>query len=133
MPISYTVKHRDEILTVVAEPTHVLRLKSNRLDRNYFTDDDSNQRHVRPGLILAQETNTNKYVPYNASALYGVGSDTAVGVLESFEDATQEDPVVAPVVHGKVIEAHCYLWGEAPGQGTVPAAVKTSLDDIHWV
>ena len=131
MPLSYTVKTREDILVVVADYAHLLRLKDNHLDRNYFTDDASLQRHIRPGLIVAKETNTNKYVPYNASALYGVGSDTAVGVQEAFEDATQEDPVIAPIVHGKLIEAHCYVWGGA--LGTVPAAVKTSLDDIEWV
>lgn len=131
MPIVQTQTDREEILEVMADRRHVLRLKSNFLDAAYFTLDSSQHKYVRPGLILAQETNTNKYVPYNVSALYGVGSDTAVGVLDVFVDATLEDPAIAPVAHGKVIEAHSYVWGGA--LGTVAAAIKTDLDDIHWV
>lgn len=131
MPIAQTRTHREEILEVMADKTHKMTLTDNFLDRNYFTDDSAGQRYIRPGLIVAQETNTNKYVPWNASASYGVGSDTAVGILETFEDATQGDPVVAPVFHGKVIEAHAYAWNGT--LGTVAAAVKTSLSMIEWV
>lgn len=131
MPVQQSRRNREEFLQVLADDAHVMRLNSNWLDRAYFTDDDAQQRIVRPGLIVAQETNTKKYVPYNASALYGVGSDTAVGILEVVQDATQEDPSVSPVFHGKVIEAHAFVWNGT--LGTVPAAVKTSLNMIEWV
>lgn len=132
MPIEQVRTDREEIREVVADRTHVMLLTSNFLDRAYFTDDAASQRYVRPGLILAKETNAGTYVPYNASALYGVGSDTAVGVLDVFQDATTESPAIAPVFHGKIIESLCYLWGDAT-LGTVPAAVKTALTMIEWV
>ncbi len=131
MPIQQVTKSNEEILEVVADRSHLLMLRSNWLDRSYYLDDAALQRHVRPGLVVAQETTTKKYVPYNVSALYGAGSDTAVGVLDVFQDATTEDPGVAPVFHGKLIEAHCYIWGGA--KGTISSAVKTSLGMIEWV
>ncbi len=131
MAIQQVRVDREMIRQVLADSLHVQRLKSNHLDRSYYTDDAANQRYVRPGLIVAQETTTKKYVPYNASALYGTGSDTAVGVMVEFQDATNEDPAVDPVFHAKIIEAHCYVWGGA--LGTVPAGVKTALNMIEWV
>jgi len=131
MPIQQDQVSREEIREVFGNRSHIQTLLDNKLDRNYFTDDSTNHRYVRPGLILARETNTNKYVPYNVSALYGVGSDTAVGVLGEFQDATVEDPVVAPAYHAKVIEAHAYVWGG--DLGTVAAAIKTDLNMIEWI
>ncbi len=131
MPIAPVTIHREEILEVMADRAHLLRTKDNWLDKNYFTEDTNGQKYVRPGLVVARHTTTKKYVPYNASALYGAGSDTAVGILDTFEDATLDDPAIAPVMHGKAIEAHCYQWGGA--LGTVAAGVKTNLAQIEWV
>ncbi len=131
MPIQQRRTNREEFLEVMADREHVMMLKSNFLDRAYFLDDAALQRIVRPGMIVAKETNTKKYVPYHVSALYGVGSDTAVGILDVWQDATQEDPAVAPVFHGKVIEAHAYVFGGT--LGTVAAAIKTDLNMIEWV
>lgn len=131
MPIAPTTTHREEILEVMADRSHMLRAIDNQLDRNYFTDDSSGQRYVRPGLVLARESTTNKYVPYNASALYGSGSDTAVAMLDKFVDVTLDDADIAPVMHGKFIEDNCYIWGGATG--TITSAVKTSLVMIEWV
>lgn len=131
MPVVNQTVHREEVLTVVADRSHMQTLTGNFLDAAYFTLDSSQHKYIRPGLIVAQETNTKKYVPYNASALYGVGSDTAVGVLDVFVDATLEDPTISPVYHGKLIEAHCYAWGGA--LGTVAAGVKSALVMVKWV
>lgn len=132
MPIQQRQTDREEILEIFVNRSHVQTLVDAPLDRNYFTDDSAQQRYVRPGLIVARETNSLKYVPYNASALYGVGSDTAVGILGEFRDATQEDPVIDPAYHAKVIEAHCYVWGSVLGTA-IPSAVKTSLNMVEWV
>ena len=133
MPIAPTTTvHREEIQAVVAEPDHVLRDVSNLLERSYFNEDAAGQRIVRPGLVLARNSANNKYVPYSASVSYGLGSDTAVGVLETIQDCTYDEPLVSPVMHGKLIEDHCYVYG-ATSKGSIPAAVKTSLDDIVWV
>lgn len=126
-------RRREEFREIMANREHVMRLKSNFLDKNYFSEDAlTHQTIVRPGLVLAQETNTKKYVPYHASALYGTGSDTAVGLLDVFQDVTTEDGQIAPVFHGKAIESLIYLWGDAT-LGTVPGAVKTALQMIEWV
>lgn len=133
MPIAPTqTMEREEVQVVVAEPDHVLRLKSNWLDRSYFNADASGMVRVSPGLIVAQKSTDYKYVPYSASVSYGLGSDTAVGVLEVIQDATYDDPAISPVVHGKLIEASCYVYG-ATSKGSIPAGVKSALDDIIWI
>ena len=90
-----------------------------------------NQRFMYPGMIVAQNSAGTYYVPYNASAAYGAGSDTAVGVLREFWNCTLGDPIIEPIKHGKLIEAHCFVLGGTVG--TVPAGVKTDLPDITWV
>jgi hypothetical protein len=133
MPISPTTTiEREEVQVVVAEPDHVLRDTSNWLERSYFNADDSGMVRVSPGLIVARNSVNNKYTPYSASVSYGLGSDTAVGVLEVIQDATYDDPAISPVVHGKVIETSCYVYG-ATSKGSIPAGVKSALDDIIWI
>lgn len=133
MPISPSTISNQEILEVVGDRSHVLRARSRWLDRNYFTTNARGQTFVYPGLVVAVDSTTNKYVPYNASALYGIGSDTAVGVLDDFLDLTLtgKEEGVDPIVHGKLIEAHCYVWGGA--LGTISASVKSNLQQIEWV
>lgn len=133
MPIAPTqIANREEFSSVVADESHLLHLKDNFLEKSYFSENAEGEIIVRAGLILAQETNTKKYTPYSATVSYGPGSDTAVGVLQDPQNATYEEPVVAPIVHGKLIEAHAYVYG-ATTKGSIPDAVKTDLDDIHWV
>lgn len=133
MPIAPTTTvHREEIQAILADKRHVSRLNSNLLERSYFNDDAAGQRIVRPGLILAVNSANNKYVPYSASVSYGLGSDTAVGVLEVIQDLTYDEPLISPVWHGVLIEDHCYVYG-ATSKGSIPAAVKSNLDDIAWV
>lgn len=137
MPLApTTIANREEILTVVAEPEHVLRLKSNWLLGSYFTENAEGEKRINPGLIVALDGNTGtnqyKYVPYSATASYGPTSNVPVGVLEVIQFATYDDPAISPVVHGKVIEAHCYVFG-ATAKGSIPAAVKSVLDDIEWI
>jgi hypothetical protein len=123
---------REEFQVVVVEPDHVLRLPSGFLERSYFSADASGNVRVSPGLILAKNSTSLKYTPYSATVSYGPDSDTAVGILEVPEDATYDDPGISPVVHGKVLEASCYVYG-ATSKGSIPAAVKTALDDVIWI
>lgn len=131
MPISPIQIDHEEILEVVADRAHVLRVKSNFIEDAYFTVNSRGQKYVRPGLILAQETTTKKYVPYHATAQYGVGSDTAVAVLDEFLDLTLGEEAVDPIFHGKLIEAHAYVWNG--DLGTVADAIKTDLQMVKWV
>jgi len=87
-------------------------------------------RYVYPGMVLAESG--GKFVPYSASASYGVGSDVPVGVLVDFYDMTLTDYPVDAVVHGTLVENYCYVFG-SPQLGNIPAAVKTALKQISWV
>lgn len=107
---------------------------SNWLDASYFVAGVDGQKTVYPGLIIAQNTSTYKWVPYNASASYGPGSDgtnSLIGILTTFEDVTLGDQAVAPLYHGKVIERHCYVHGQA--LDSITSTIKTKLPDIEWV
>lgn len=125
-----TSKYRRPIHEVKSGHFHE-RLISNWLDSSYIASDATGQKYVYPGLVLAKDTSTNKFVPYSAGASYGTGSDTAVAVLDQFLDVTFGDEAVDPIYHGKLKEAFCYLYGGAIG--TVSGAVKTALEDIEWV
>jgi hypothetical protein len=127
-------KEYEEFLEIKVPGSFYDRRKSNWLDATYFVDDASGQKYVRPGLVVAQRTDTYKWVPYNVSASYGPGSDgtnSKLGVLDTFEIVTLGDEAIAPLYHGKLIESHCYIFGST--LGTITAAVKTALPDIEWV
>ena len=137
MPIAPTnIANREEVQAIVAEPEHVLRLDSNWLQCSYFTANAEGEIRINPGMILARNgnpvANTYKYVPYSATKSYGPSSGTPVGILEVIQFGTYDDPAISPVVHAKVIEAHCYVYGAAT-KGSMSAAIKTALDDIVWV
>lgn len=126
-----TSRDREEFLEVRVPGSFYERETSNWFDRTYIPDDSQGERYVRPGMVIAIDTDTNKFVPYNASASYGTGSDTAVGVLDTFEIVTLGDSAIAPIYHGKVIESHAYVFGGT--LGTISATIKTQLPDIKWV
>lgn len=112
----------------------VSRRASSWLDSSYFVAGANGQKEVFPGLIVAKNTESYKWVPYNVSASYGPGSDgtnSVVGVMDTFEDVSWGDQAIAPVFHGKVIERHCYVFGQE--LDSVTAAVKTALPDIEWI
>lgn len=126
-----------------------LRGPSLWIDSTLFPEDDRGEIYVPMGLILAKvliaddENATNaddttygptyKYVPYNAYAAYGVGSDTAVGILDRLLNLNYEnDDMVSPVIHSQIIEAAAYIYGGAKGDG-IPQAVKDQLSGIFWV
>jgi len=125
-----TSKSRRSILEV--KQGHLFdRLISNFFDSTYAGEDSTGQKYVYPGLVVARDTDTNKFVPYSSGASYGTGSNTAVGVLDEFLDVTMGDEAITPVYLGKLIEAHVYVYGVAVG--TVSGAVKTALARIEWV
>ncbi len=134
MPVQPFQIDRRNFHTVVADREHLLRAKDNWVYRAYFPVAGQAEYWIHAGLIVARSTSTatlGYYVPYNVSAAYGAGSDTAVGVLGEPVDISWNDEAIAPVVHGKLIEAYCYVQGGAVG--TVPAAVKSALTQIEWV
>lgn len=139
MPLTPFQIDRQEHLEIFADRAHVLRTKSGWLARTYFGFDPSTQLEhlVLPGLILAESSDVRLagyYVPYSATAAYGAGSDTAIGVLGQLVDLTYNDEAVAPVVHAKLIEAHCYVFPETQAQSrTIAAGIKTALNQITWV
>lgn len=104
--------------------------ESRMFEASYITYNSDNERWIYAGLLVAEHTTTGKYVPYNASASYGAGSDTAVGILKEPYDVTNGDEPVAPVTHATVHERFCYLWGGAVG--TVPSGAKTNLSLVQW-
>jgi hypothetical protein len=112
----------------------VSRRASNWLDASKFVAGENGQKEIYPGLVVAQNTATYKWVPYNSSASYGPGSDgvdSVLGVMDTFEDVSWGDQAIAPVFHGKVIERHCYVFGQPIG--TIAGAVKTALPDLEWI
>jgi len=111
---------------------HFDRLISRWFDSSYIAaDGDTGQKYVYPNMPIAVDSATGKYVPYSLGASYGAGSDDPVGVMDEYLDVTQGDEGVTPVWHGKLLEAHCYIYGAA--YGNITDAVKTVLDDITWV
>lgn len=112
-------------------------LYAHHLDATYIPEDSDGYKIVEAGLVLAKalvDTDATygdhyKLVPYNESASYGTGSDTAVGVLDVQVDVTHCDEMVSVIYHGKLIEANCRVLGE----DSIPAAAKTDLPDIYWV
>ena len=132
MPIVPESRWREEYPSPVAEMDHLMHKKSGFLVRSYFNEDQFGQIIVRPGMVLALESFTNKYVPYSAVNAYGHGSSTPVGVLQDPQDCTYDEPAITVIIHGKLTEAHCYVYGTTM-RGNIPDAVKTALTLIEWV
>lgn len=108
-------------------------------EASYIPADSQGDKHLDPGLILARAYvgfdasygAIYKYVPYSATAAYGTGSDTAVGILDDRLMGNSGDAgAIAPLVHGQVQQRNCYVLGEA--KGTIAAGIKTALKDIYW-
>lgn len=89
-------------------------------------------KYVLPGLVLALNSVTNKYVPWRSDAAYGAGSDTAVGIFatQATMVLTEWNRICSPVDVGQVIEANIYT--DEDDLGVVAAAIKTDLPGIKW-
>ena len=125
--------HRENIHNIKMPKSFYERGLSNWIDTSYFPNDSSGQIYVHPGLILAKYTSADsyKYVPYVSDASYGVGSDTAVGVLDIFLDVTLGEKDVSPIFHGSLIEDYCYVLGGT--KGDISASIKSDIPDVYWV
>ena len=115
-------------------PSTIQRLAAKMFDKAYaqltFPPGTLNK-YTMPGLVIALNSVTNKYVPWRADAAYGAGSDTAVGILVEKLVLTEWDRMCSPIDFGQVIEANIYT--DAGDLGVVPAAVKTSLSSrMAW-
>lgn len=115
----------------VLRDNHFVKRESRWFDSSYIAANEYLEKYVYAGMILAVDSGTGYYVPYNVSAAYGTGSDTAVGVLHEDYDMSYAGYMVEAVWHGTLIESLCFIYGGAIG--TVSNAVKTALDDIVWV
>ena len=115
------------------KPGDERRLASKMFDKDYaqrvFPPGTTNK-YIDPGLVLALNSATNKYVPWRSDAAYGAGSDTAVGILMEKHTLTNWDRMCTPVYDAQVIEANIYT--DEDDLGIVPAAVKSSLTHIGW-
>lgn len=129
MPFRTSRTHR-QVYNVLRD-LHFSKHSSRFLDSSYIAADTYSNKYAYPGMIVALDSSTSKYVPYSSGASYGTGSDTAVGVLTEFHDVTYGDKLIAPVWHAILKENYCFAYGGV--LGTVSAAVKSALDDIEWV
>jgi hypothetical protein len=114
---------------VLVNRSHTQPGPSRNFEDAYFIADAYGIIRVKPGLILAINA-ANKYVPWNSAAAYGVGSDSAVALLDVLVDLTYGEQPISGVSQAHAIEALCYVWGG--NMGTIPAAVKTQLKLIEW-
>lgn len=120
--------------TIIAGEQHlVARLAAKMFEKAYsqltFPATSSNK-YTLPGLIVALNSVSNKYVPWVTDARHGAGSDTAVGILTEYLVLTTWDRMCSPMYTGEAIEANCYT--EDSAIGTIAAGIKTSLSKIEW-
>lgn len=119
---------------IIAGEQHlVARLASKMFDKSYaqltFPITSANK-YTLPGLIIALNSVTNKYVPWVTDASHGAGSDTVVGILTEYLILTDWDRMCSPIYMGEVVEGNCYT--EASDEGVIAAGIKTSLPRIEW-
>ena len=132
MPYQTDWQARENIREVIANQTGIMKLIGLEFAAAYWPEDANGVKEVRPGLIIAKNTDLGQFVPYNSSAAYGTGSDTAVGVFaDDFIDVTHGNYGMTPVYHGEIIEDNCYELGGS--LGSVSSTIKGHLADIHWV
>jgi|WetSurMetagenome_2_1015567.scaffolds.fasta_scaffold229037_2 hypothetical protein len=120
-------KYNRAVLTVIASAVKE-RKQGQFFLGSYIPTNDNGDKIVYPGMIVA--VSGSYYVPYNVSASYGSGSDTAVGILNEVWDVTLFNKMISPVTEGTFYEKYCYEFGGT--FGSIRAAVKTSLSHIQW-
>jgi len=111
---------------------------AHKFDETYWPEDSDGNKYIDPGLICAKAMvatdatygGTYRIVPYESGGTYGVGSDTAWGVLDIRLNATMDAERVSLIYHGQLQERNCYI---GPEEDDVTDAVKTALPDIDWV
>ena len=128
MPYKVTRTHRQH--HEVVRDTHISRLASRLFDSSYLAANAYQEKYAYAGMVVALDSTTSKYVPYSAAASYGTGSNTAIGLLIEPEDMSYGDKAIAPAWHFIAVQQYCFVYGGP--LGTIPAAVKTALDDSEW-
>ncbi len=121
---------RMQHLEVLASP-HFDTYESRFFDRTYVPEDTNGERWLYAGMVMGLNHATGKFAPYSSGASYGAGTDTPVCVNTEPYDMTFGEKIATGVFHAQLVEANCYLYGGA--RGTIPAAVKTALQQIQWV
>lgn len=124
---AFTTRTHRAVLEVMAGPVEDRR-GGKYFNASYIAANDYGEKFMYPGMVIAESG--SYYVPYNVSAAYGTGSDTAVGILREMQDVTVQTTIVAPVTMGAVIEDYIYVYGSA--LDTVTTAIKTDLPHIRW-
>jgi len=116
--------------SAIANPEHIQRVVGGVWDKTYGYELTAlNQRIVYENMWVGRRSDTNKFVPYHPSAVYGIGSDTVVGMMDERLDVTHFDQPCTPIYSGELHERFCYQFGVA--LGTTPADVATDLPQIH--
>lgn len=133
-PTSFVTKG-PKALPVLASTDNLARLQARSFDMNYATltfPSGGANKYAMPGLIIAVDAATEKYVPYRDDATYGIGSDTAVGVLIEILELTTWDRECTPAYHAELVEAYCLEIENGSTLGSISAAVKTDLPSVFW-
>lgn len=131
MPFQTGWIDRENVRPILADREGAMFLKGLEFASVYYPVDSDGYKFVTEGLVVAKNTQTGQYVPYDSAAAYGVGSDTAVGVLDDHLDLTHGNEGCTPIFHGKVMEENCFVIGGT--LGSISASIKTDLPDVHWV
>ncbi len=132
-PTSWTSTGPKAKPIVAGEQHLVARLAAKMFDKAYATltfPAGTANKYAMPGLVLALNSVTKKYVPWVTDARYGAGSDTSVGILIEQLNLSDWDRMCSPMYHGEVVEGNIYQADD--DIGTVDSTVKTDLPDIEW-
>jgi len=108
-----------------------LQRESRMFESSYLGTDALGRKLLWPGMYVAINSDTSKYVPYNGAASYGTGSDTPVGIVRGLYDMTLGDLPIAPYYAGLFKKEVCYVFGGE--MGVTPAGVQTALNLCKWV
>lgn len=120
-------------LPIYASLDNLAKLTDKFFDKAYATLEfpaGSGNMYIMPGLVVAENTVTHKYVPWVTDARHGAGSDTAVGVNDIKLELSYWDRAIAPTYSGELVEAYCHT--EDDTLGTIDATIKTDLPQIKW-
>lgn len=96
--------------------------------------DDNGERLIDPGMVVSTDTGSlttgSYYVPCTTAETYGTDTNTAVGILDAWYNATENSqPVVKVLTHGAVLARYCYVIGE--GYNTVTDTMWGHLSQIQ--
>jgi len=110
-----------------------LERESRMFESSYIGTDVYGRKLLWPGMVVAINTATGKYVPYSAAASYGTGSNAPVGLVRGIYDFALGALPIAPYYAGLFNEQFCYIFGSAVG--TITNAVKThaNMTMCKWV